>query len=299
VTAPRPGSVRVQVPATSANLGPGFDALGLALGLYDEVEASVTDGGLSIDVQGEGAGQVAQDETHLVVQAMRATFELLGEQPAGLHLSCVNRIPHGRGLGSSAAAIVAGVLLARGLSTNDDLDRDETLALAAAIEGHPDNVAACLLGGLTVAWTETSGAARAIRLQPEGVFAVVLIPSVQSSTKAARQALPGSVPHADAAFNAARAAMLLAALTSGATEVLWEATQDRLHQGYRASGMPESSALMSQLRAAGIPAVISGAGPTVLALCRSEVEVESIQAHAGEWRTERLAIDLDGARLLP
>jgi len=299
VTAPSPRTVRVRVPATSANLGPGFDALGLALGLYDEVEASLTDGGLSIDVQGEGAGQVAQDETHLVVQAMRATFELLGDQPAGLHLSCTNRIPHGRGLGSSAAAIVAGVLLARGLSSGDELDDAETLALAAAIEGHPDNVAACLLGGLTVAWTETSGAARAIRLRPEGVRPVVLIPSVQSSTKAARQALPGTVPHTDAAFNAARAALLVAALTSGATEVLWEATQDRLHQSYRAAGMAPSSQLLAHIRAAGVPAVISGAGPTVLALCRSEVEVESIQADLAGWRTERLEIDFHGARLLP
>ena len=298
MTASRPGSVRVRVPATSANLGPGFDALALALALYDEVEASVTDGGLSIDVRGEGAGQVAQDETHLVVQAMRATFEVLGDQPAGLHLSCTNRIPHGRGLGSSAAAIVAGVLLARSLSTGGGLDRDETLALAAAIEGHPDNVAACLLGGLTVAWTETSGAARAIRLQPEGVRPVVMIPSDQSSTKAARQALPDTVPHADAAFNAARVALLLTALTSGATEVLWEATQDRLHQGYRAAGMPRSSALLGQLRAAGIPAVISGAGPTVLALCRFELEVEAIQAYGIGWRTEQLEIDFEGARLL-
>jgi homoserine kinase len=292
-------SVRVRVPATSANLGPGFDAVGLALALYDEVSAQATEGGLAIDVIGESAGDVAQDETHLVVQAMRATFDLLGVQPAGLALSCTNRIPHGRGLGSSAAAIVAGVLLAHGLTPGAELSPGDMIDLAAALEGHPDNVAACVLGGLTIAWTQASGSARAVRLEPVGVLPVVFIPDGQSSTKAARQALPQTVPHGDAAFNAARSALLIAALTSGTTGALWESTQDRLHQGYRAAGMPASIELMDRLRADGIAAVISGAGPAVMALCSSAVEVESIRSSACVgWRVQALDVDLAGARLL-
>jgi homoserine kinase len=291
--------VRVRVPATSANLGPGFDALGLALSIHDEVTAQVTSGGLAIKVTGEGTGAVALDETHLVVQAMRATFDVLGAQPRGLQLTCQNAIPHGRGLGSSAAAIVAGVLLARELATDARLPAEQALVLAAAIEGHPDNVAACLLGGLTVAWTETGGPARAIALRPAGITPVVMIPSTQSSTATARQALPDTIAHADAAFNAARSALLVAALISGDSDSLWEATQDRLHQGYRASGMPGSSALMGALRALGVPAVISGAGPTVLALARSDAEVASArQVVPDGWRVETPAVDLVGARIV-
>jgi homoserine kinase len=294
----RSDAVHVRVPATSANLGPGFDALGLALAIYDEVSAEVASSGLTIEVSGEGAGEVVTDERHLVVQAMRATFEVLGAQPPGLRLMSVNSIPHGRGLGSSAAAIVAGVLLARGLVIDCDLSADQVLALAAAVEGHPDNVAACLLGGLTVAWTERGGSARALRLEPRAVVPVVMIPAVQSATKAARQALPLTVPHVDAAFNAARSALLVAALTSGAVASLWDATQDRLHQDFRADGMPASAQLLAILREAGIAAVISGAGPSVLALSRSSAEVEAVRAlvPAG-WRIETPEIDLIGAQI--
>jgi homoserine kinase len=291
--------VRVRVPATSANLGPGFDALGLALGLHDEVSAAVTDGGLSIDVDGEGAGLVAQDETHLVVQAMRATFAELGAQPPGVRLTCHNRIPHGRGLGSSAAAIVAGVLLAQALVDGVVLPEQRTLALAAEIEGHPDNVAACILGGLTIAWTGSEGPSRALRLDPVGVIPVVFIPNGQSSTKQARQALPAVVPHADAAFNAGRSALLVAALTAGDGDALWDATQDRLHQGYRAPGMPDSTGLLDVLRGNGLPGVISGAGPTVLVLARSQREVESALGFTPPgWRSETPGIDLPGASLI-
>ena len=294
----RSGEARVRVPATSANLGPGFDALGLALAIYDDVSAETTDGGLAVKVTGEGAGAVTLDESHLIVQAMRTTFDVLGGQPPGLRLTAVNAIPHGRGLGSSAAAIVAGVLLARELVRDGDLSQADTLALAAAIEGHPDNVAACLLGGLSVAWTESGGRARAVRLEPRGVHPVVLIPDVQSSTHVARQALPASVPHADAAFNAARSALLVAALTTGDVDDLWEATQDRLHQDPRAAGMPTSAALMAALRQAGIAAVISGAGPTVLALGRSPRELSAVRHLAPEgWRIETPDIDRRGAEV--
>jgi homoserine kinase len=292
-------AVRVRVPATSANLGPGFAALGLALALYDDLAARVTDAGLAIDVDGESSTQVARDESHLVLRAMRRTFGELGEQPPGLALECVNRIPHGRGLGSSAAAIVAGVLLARGLVDGgaQKLPDGEVLALASDIEGHPDNVAPCLLGGLTVAWMHES--ARAVRrdLDP-AIVPVVLIPPLTASTELARGLLPDTVPHADAAFAAGRAALLVAALT-GTPQALFDATEDRLHQTYRTPAMPESAALMAELRSAGHAAVISGAGPTVLVLARGDVEAESVLARTPTgWAGRMLAVDTLGARML-
>jgi homoserine kinase len=292
-------AVRVRVPATSANLGPGFDALGLALAMYDHLAARVTDAGLTIDVDGESSAQVARDESHLVLRAMRRTFGELGEQPPGLALECVNRIPHGRGLGSSAAAIVAGVLLARGLVDGgaQKLPDGEVLALASDIEGHPDNVAPCLLGGLTVAWMHES--ARAVRrdLDP-AIVPVVLIPPLTASTELARGLLPDTVPHADAAFAAGRAALLVAALT-GTPQALFDATEDRLHQTYRTPAMPESAALMAELRSAGHAAVISGAGPTVLVLARGDVEAESVLARTPTgWAGRMLAVDTLGARML-
>jgi homoserine kinase len=270
--------VRVRVPATSANLGPGFDSLGLALSLYDVVEAWIDPTGLSIEVTGEGAGTADAGEAHLVIRAMRETFKLLDGQPPGLALRCVNRIPHGRGLGSSAAAIVSGVLAARAL-TDDGAARlpdDAVLRLAAGFEGHPDNVAACLLGGLTVAWTGPDGP-RAVRLSPRpAIVPAVFIAPKALSTEHARGVLPETVPHADAAANAGRSALLIAALTSDTAsdpgarletllETLLDATQDRLHQPYRAAVMPETAQLVARLRAAGVPAVVSGAGPSVLA----------------------------------
>jgi homoserine kinase len=257
--------VRVRVPATSANLGPGYDSFGLALDRYDEVTASVTARGLVIELA-DDAELLALDETHLVVSSMRACFELLGGQPPGLRLHCVNRIPHGRGLGSSAAAIVAGVELARGLHPDGArlLDDAGALALATELEGHPDNVAACLLGGLTIAWL-ADGVGRAVRLSPTGVTPVLFIPPERSATRTSRAALPEWVPQADAAFNLGRAALLSLALT-GRPELLLTATEDRLHQGYRAGGMPASLELVERLRGQQVAAVVSGAGPAVLAL---------------------------------
>jgi homoserine kinase len=260
--------VRVAVPATSANLGPGFDALGLALGLHDEVTVRATGGGLTVSVHGEGAGELPTDDGHLVVRSMAAAFEVLGERPAGLDVACTNRIPQARGLGSSSAAIVAGILAARALVADGPsrLPDDEALGLAAALEGHPDNVAPCLLGGFTIAWTGPDGA-RAVRLTPaEGVRPVVFVPAGRGLTEEARAALPERVPHADASFNAARAALLVHALTvAPEPALLLTATEDRLHQPYRAGGAPATAALVTALRAAGIAAVVSGAGPSVLA----------------------------------
>jgi homoserine kinase len=300
----RGGPIHVRTPATSANLGPGYDSLGLALFWHDDVVARVGEDGLRVDVAGEGEA-IARDESHLVVRSMRATFDRLGGQPRGLELSCANRIPHGRGLGSSAAAIVAGVLLARALvlGGNEQLPSASAFALAADIEGHPDNVAACFYGGITIAWA-ADGMAHALRGDVDPTIRpVVLVPPFESSTAAARGLLPAMVPHADAAFTAARSTLLMTLLSgpvSISADTLLAATEDRLHQPYRASAMPQTAGLMHTLRANGHAAVVSGAGPTVLVLARDQVEVQQIRGLTpAEWRCEPLTVDTDGAHVVP
>lgn len=284
------GPVTVRTPASSANLGPGFDALGLALGLHDEITGEVLDRpGLEVDVTGEGAGDVALDESHLVHRAMAAAFDLMGVSPAGLRLACANTIPHGRGLGSSSAAIAGGIVLARALVENghDLLDDQAAYQLAADIEGHPDNVAAALFGGLTIAWVD--GAAVAVERLDVQVPVTVFVPPAAVATEVARGLLPESVSHADAAFNAGRAALLVAALTS-APHRLISATEDRLHQSYRSVAMPESYRLLRNLRVEGVPAIISGAGPTVLAFARG------IATSAPDgWTVHELGVEARGA----
>ncbi|BCJ72601.1 homoserine kinase [Catellatospora sp. IY07-71] len=286
------GAYTVLAPATSANLGPGFDALGLALDLCDEVTAWVPEGGkTTVEVTGEGAGELPQDETHLIVHAMRETFAELGAQPSGLALHCRNRIPQARGLGSSSAAIVAGVTLANALA-GGRLSRADEVRIAGRLEGHPDNIAPCLLGGFTIAWTEAGGA-RAVSLPvaPE-IRPTVFVPAVRGLTAHARAALPGAVPHADASFNAGRSALLVHALTS-APDLLFEATEDRLHQNYRAAGMPETAALVARLREVGVAAVVSGAGPTVLALSALPSGFDL----GGSWLAHTLPVFSGGARV--
>jgi len=284
--------VSVSTPATSANLGPGFDAMGLALTLYDDLTAAVAGDGYRVVVHGEGAGELPEDETHLVVRAMLATFDELGERPGGLLVECVNRIPQARGLGSSSAAIVGGVQLARGLVAGGTrlIDDGGALRIAARLEGHPDNVAPCLLGGFTIAWTEGPGA-RAVRLgTADRVRPTVFVPKERGFTASARAALPSAVPHADAAFNAGRAALLTHALTADPS-LLFPATEDRLHQGYRAEAMPGTTSLVAALRSVGVAAVVSGAGPAVLAL----TEVPAGFHPGREWRAKTLGVDGDGA----
>jgi len=294
------GAVGVRVPATSANLGPGFDALGLALGLADTVTVEVTGGGLQIEVGGEGADYVPRDDRHLVVRALRATFDVLGGQPAGLRLTCVNGLPHSKGLGSSAAAIVAGVLAARALVADGEqrLDDGAVLGLCDRIEGHPDNVAACLMGGLTIAWRDEDLGARAARLEPHSDLApMVCIPATRSSTAAARGVLPAQVPFADAAFTGSRSALLVAALTER-PDLLLAATEDRLHQQYRAAAAPASAGLVASLRAYGIAAAISGAGPTVLALPATVADAGHIrQLTPAEFTVRELPVDRGGAQV--
>ena len=296
----RAAPVRVRVPATSANLGPGFDSAGLALTLYDDVVVRVAESGLVVDVAGEGADAVPRDKRHLVVKSLRAAFDRLGGQPRGLEVVCANRIPHARGLGSSSAAIVAAVVAARALVVGGDevLHDDAALELATALEGHPDNVAACLRGGVTFAWTTPAGP-RVVRLDASAELApVVFVPATRSSTRRVRGLLPESVPHADAAANAARAALLPLALTSR-PDLLHAATEDRLHQSYRASAMPRTAKLVTALRADGVPAVVSGAGPTVLALGRpGDREALAARVPRG-WTVLPLDVEPAGARVVP
>ncbi|MEU8797464.1 homoserine kinase [Spirillospora sp. NPDC048819] len=296
----------VRAPATSANLGPGFDSLGLALGLHDDVEVEVTGGGLSIEVDGEGAETADRGERHLIVRMLHRTFGVLDElagsgpgRPPGLRLRCRNRIPHSRGLGSSSAATVAGIVAARALHPAGKLlDDDAVLGLATEIEGHPDNVAPCLAGGLTVAWTTPAGP-RLVRLESQVRQVVAFVPEQRLATERARGLLPETVPHRDAAANAGRAALLIAALTGGLdTRILLDATEDRLHQDYRAPAMPESAALVRRLRSRGVPAVISGAGPTVLAFT-SASQVDSMAPGVGNgWLKHPLDVAARGARVL-
>lgn len=254
--------VRITVPASTANLGSGFDALGLALGLYDVVEARSTDGGLVVEVCGEGAGAVPTDETHLVVRALRAACARIGYTPPGLALRCHNVIPHARGLGSSAAAVVAGVAAGYALAGRE-LD-EVALDIAAGFEGHADNVAASLYGGAVIVWRDGS-AHRFVRLTPHPrLCPVVLVPAEQSVTNVTRGLLPEFVPHTDAAFAVGRAALAVHALTA-APDLLLPAIDDRLHQSYREPAWPMTLRLVRDLRAAGVPAAVSGAGPTVLA----------------------------------
>lgn len=290
-------AVRVRVPASSGNLGPGFDSFGLTLALYDEVTARVTDGGLRVEVTGEGAEQLPCDEDHLVVKAMRACFSQLGGQPPGLHVQCRNAIPQTRGLGSSAAAIVAGIAAARAMRVDGAtlLGGPDLLGLATALDGHPDNVAACLSGGFTLAWSEPSGP-RSIRLQVHpSIRAVAYVPPMEVSTQAVRELLPAQVPHREAAENAARAALLIIAMTDQ-PEHLIDATRDWLHQQYRETAMPASLALVGCLRNSGVAAVVSGAGPAVLALSVGDDDVAPTEQPPIGWRAFRLGIAPNGVR---
>ncbi|WP_258723911.1 homoserine kinase [Cellulomonas sp. NS3] len=344
--------VRARVPATSANLGPGFDALGLALGLQDDLELrALGSPGVVVDVTGEGADSVPRGEDHLVVRALRLALDHVGASQTGLHLTCTNRIPHGRGLGSSAAAAVGGLLLARALLADPEaLDDDTVLGLATELEGHPDNAAPALLGGATIAWLEgvgerapggrpgpgtggeatgntapAGGAAttpshatgagrpRAVRLDlhPD-VAPLVVVPGTELSTRRARGVLPASVPHGDAAHQAGRAALLVEAL-SRRPDLLLPATRDWLHQPYRRDVMPDSLALVDALRAHGVAAVVSGAGPTVLALARvrrdaagtpvgtdaDAVVDDAFGGVMGGWTVLRPDVDLAGGSAWP
>lgn len=302
MSALRRDAVRVLVPATSANLGPAFDSAGLALTVYDELIAMVTDDpGVLVEVVGEGAETLPRDETHLVVRSMRTAFDRMGVPADGFVLRCRNAIPHGRGLGSSAAAIVGGIVLARAMVVDgrDRLTDSDVLQLALEQESHPDNLAAALYGGLTIAWLEDDGFADAVRLEPHpDVRPVALVPAAELATQHARALLPASVPFGDAARNVSRAALLVHALTVDPRRLM-TATEDRLHQGSRAAAYPDSVALVEALRAHGLPAVISGAGPTVLVFVTPDARPALASEVGAQWRLLELDVSPTGAREVP
>lgn len=261
--------VKVRVPATAGNLGPGFDALGMALGVADEVEVwALGSPAVEITIEGVGADTLPRDDSHLVVRAMRAAADAVGVPHTGLRIIARNAIPHGRGLGSSAAAVIAGIAAIRGLIDEPEAISDEAmLRIATDFEGHPDNAAPAIWGGATAAWVDEDGAHAVPLTLADGLETAVLIPTAVLATREARAVLPQTVPHRDAAFNVGRAALLVAALAH-APERLFAATEDRLHQTYRAPVMTSAAAMVGHLRAQGLAAVVSGAGPSVLVLGR-------------------------------
>ena len=303
-------SVRVRVPASSANIGPGFDSIGLALGIWDECLVTVTaEPGLRIDVEGEGAGEVPRDELNLIHRSMVAAWQQLQVQtPAGLHLNCRNAVPHCRGLGSSATSIVAGVLVAQGLCdiatgaehADDGFDRTFTNNLAAALEGHPDNSSASVFGGMTLSWTDDVDPAQIHSIQLEvspEVIPLVFVPAAKLSTATARAVLPAQVSHAAAARNSGRAGLLVEAVTRR-PDVLLAATREWLHQEQRRPAFPDSMALLDVLRARGHAAVISGAGPSVLVLTNTaQLEDARAQCDPAVWRVLQPGTPVTGATL--
>ncbi|GEB65762.1 homoserine kinase [Sinomonas atrocyanea] len=307
--------VTVRVPATSANLGPGYDSLGLALAMYDTVTVETHDGGgLAFELRGEGADTLPRDESHLVVRTLDAALARLGYRHGGLALTAENVSPHGRGLGSSASATVAAVLAAAALVAPEDRpDRAWALQLCSEIEGHPDNVAPAIYGSLALSWQDGEAFRTAIAEVAPSVMPIVAIPDFELSTELARSLLPSSVPHHAAAANAGRAALLVHALTKDPS-LLLPATEDYLHQSYRSTAMEPSARLIAALRAEGHAAVVSGAGPTVLVLADGEDEARAVEAavehfahdvldaeqgavSVTRWRVARLAVDREGAKV--
>lgn len=283
------------VPASSANLGPGFDSLGLALSLYDEIQAETTESGLVIEVTGEGAGQVPDDESHLVVRAIRRGLAAGGVSVSGLNIKCRNVIPHSRGLGSSAAAVVGGLAVANGLiaqSGSQPLTLDQLVQLSSEFEGHPDNASAAVLGGAVVSWTEPGPvyAAAPLTLHPD-IHLFPAIPQVRSSTAETRAVLPEQIAHKDATFNVSRAALLVVALTQR-PDLLMAATEDVLHQPQRAAAMPASAEYLAMLRRSGVAAVLSGAGPAVIAFSTEpELPAEVLEFGAANgFAVEKMAV---------
>lgn len=297
-------TLSIKVPATSANLGPGFDTLGLALALYDELEVTVrNDTEVHVTVHGVGDGVVPTDASNLVVQSIAHVFSSYKIPLPGLDIVAHNAIPQGRGLGSSGAAIVAGVMVAKGLLDGIiDIDSVRMLELATDLEGHPDNVAPALFGGLTIAWVAEDGPKHKKLMTHRGVSAVVFVPETAMSTALARSLHPTSVPHKDAIFNVSRSALLIAALIQS-PELLLAATEDRLHQSYRASAMRETDDLIQMLRRHGLAAVVSGSGPSVLVLA-SDPSQRLLAAElvakksASTWVSLMLAVDFKGATVM-
>lgn len=294
------------VAASSANLGPGFDSLGLALSLYDEIVVETTESGLTVDVEGEGAGQVPLDANHLVVRAIHHGLRALDTGVGGLNVRCRNAIPQSRGLGSSAAAVVGGLAAVNGLvaqAGSDPMSEVDLIQRASEFEGHPDNAAAAVLGGGVVSWTSSGAtgpryAAAPLRIHPD-IHLFAAIPEQRSLTAETRVLLPPSVSHGDARFNVSRAALLVVALTER-PDLLMEATEDVLHQPHRAIAMRASAEYLRLLRRSGIAAVLSGAGPAVLGLTtQQDLPAEVLEFGAANGFTVNKMSVGDGVRWTP
>lgn len=291
---------RVRIPASSANLGPGFDALALALALHNEVYIEEGDR-VAVAVEGEGAGRLDTSAHNVVCRGVRMAFDVAGRPFRGATIRCVNRIPLSRGLGSSAAAWVGG-LIGGNVVLGEPLDRDAILGLAAKAEGHPDNVAAAILGGLAVSCVAGDRVTAVSLPVPADLRWVVLVPDMEASTREARAVLPESVPRADAVFNVQRVSLLLAALSGGRADLLEVAMSDRLHQPYRQRLFPWLESVIKAAREAGaLGSVLSGAGPAVLAAVRGAPEgvaramEEAVQAAGVSGKATCLAVDTTGA----
>jgi homoserine kinase len=291
------------VAASTANLGPGFDSIGLALNLYDEIIVETTDSGLIVEVEGEGAGQLPLGSQHLVVRAIHCGLRAAGVDALGLVVRCRNAIPHSRGLGSSAAAVVGGLAAVNGLvaqAGSTPLSETELIQLASEFEGHPDNAAAAVLGGAVVSWIDSSRdppgfSGVRLRLHPD-IHLFPAIPEARSSTAEARVLLPAQVSHTDARFNLSRAALLVVALTER-PDLLMTATEDVLHQPQRALAMPASAEYLRLLRRYNVATVLSGAGPAVIAVTTaSDLPAEALEYGAANGFTlSEMAVG-DGVR---
>ncbi|MCL6609937.1 MAG: homoserine kinase [Peptococcaceae bacterium] len=296
--------VRVQVPATTANLGPGFDCLGMALQLYNSVEMSVASSGLHIEVQGEGNTDLPRDEDNMVFQAARKVFKLSGHQPPGLRIRLVNNIPVARGLGSSTAAVVGGMIAAN-IITGNKLDQREIINLAHGMEGHPDNVAAAVLGGIVVA-VPADGEVRCLKIPPpKNLRAAVSIPDFPLSTRLSREALPQQVPISDAIFNLGRVALLVSALFNGDINQFGVAMEDRIHQPYRTNLVPGMKKVFAAARLAGAKGItLSGSGPSIIAYSDSNLDLiarvmrDTFRQNGVSARSMVLSISPVGARAL-
>ncbi|MDY3127898.1 MAG: homoserine kinase [Corynebacterium sp.] len=276
-------SVVVTVPGSTANLGPGYDTLGMAVSIYDTVEVEVIASGLEVEIHGEGVEDLPRDSSHLVVKAIRSALQAADATVPGLRVVCTNNIPQSRGLGSSAAAAVAGVAAGNGLA-GFPLGDDQLVQLASAFEGHPDNAAASVLGNAVVAWTnvpEDGSSQPAYQAESipvhEDIKATALVPNFHASTNAVRRVLPSHVSHADAAFNVSRTAVQVVALQHK-PDLLWEGTRDRLHQPYRADVLPVTAEWVNRIRNRGFAAYLSGAGPTIMVLHTKPLDEDLLSA---------------------
>lgn len=286
----------VTVPATTANLGPGFDSIGMALELRDRIIVRATAGETRVTVRGEGQQTAGLGEDHLVVRAIRVALEYVGAPQIGIDLTCHNSIPHSRGLGSSASAVAAGIAAVRAMiSEPESLDDDAVFRLVTDFEGHPDNAAPAVFGGAQLTWMDEEGP-HTIPLQVhESIQPYVMIPPTESLTATTRAVLPRTIAHSDAVFNLQRSALLVEALRTG--EHLLPATDDRLHQPYRREVMPQTAELIDSLRRSGIPAALSGAGPTVFSFISVPEQLATALSQHG-WTVRALPVATEGVRAL-